>query len=327
MDSNKRIVKFDSNIREAGIFEGWLVCHVHHVKVVLTGPVSVHRFISVNVVQSSDSSDVESRPVELGKVQSQQLSLELLHCCKVDGVRYELAKRIVREIVQINIHSGASSAGSSLRVQVAHRLPLDIVHEFDELDELEDLVSEKLEIVPVGVGVSTDFGEGAAEISSHDRGDVGLSSATVHERESADVRERALVVLVVHRPEVAVRIVPADNVSRLDNNGVRKRISNLFASFSVLLQDLGVLAIFLVSSVERDEVNESSSVALSCHQLGKSLGPVDVRLAASVVFQLSSSADDVVDNVGMFNRLHDLSIASVSDVEVLVKLKSAEIAH
>lgn len=35
VDSNKRIVKFDSNIREAGIFEGWLVCHVHHVKVVL----------------------------------------------------------------------------------------------------------------------------------------------------------------------------------------------------------------------------------------------------------------------------------------------------
>ena len=106
MDSNKRIVKFDSDVREAGIFEGWLVCHVHHVKVVLkmdlvlevgksnylTGPVSVHRFISVNVVQSSDSSDVESRPVELGKVQSQQLSLELLHCCKVDGVRYELTK-------------------------------------------------------------------------------------------------------------------------------------------------------------------------------------------------------------------------------------------
>jgi len=76
---------------------------------------------------------------------------------------------IVREIVQINIHSGASSAGSSLRVQVAHRLPLDIVHEFDELDELEDLVSEELEVVPVGVGVCTDFGEGAAEISSHDR--------------------------------------------------------------------------------------------------------------------------------------------------------------
>ena len=54
----------------------------------------------------------------------------------------------------------------------------------------------------------------------------------------------------------------------------------------MLLQDLGVLAIFLVSSVERDEVDESSSVSLSCHELGKSLGPVDVRLAASVVFQL-----------------------------------------
>ena len=35
VDSNKRIVKFDSNIREAGVFESWLVCHVHHVKVVL----------------------------------------------------------------------------------------------------------------------------------------------------------------------------------------------------------------------------------------------------------------------------------------------------
>ena len=44
-------------------------------------------------------------------------------------------------------------------------------------------------------------------------------------------------------------------------------------------------------------------------------------------FGTSSSADDVVDNVGMFNRLHDFSVASVSDVKVLVELKSAEIAH
>ena len=106
VNSNKRIVKFDPNISKTGVFEGWLVCHVHHVKVVLKagfhsesrkkyyliGPVGVHRFISVNIVQSSDSSDVESRPVELGEVQSQQFSLELLHSCQVDGVRYKLAK-------------------------------------------------------------------------------------------------------------------------------------------------------------------------------------------------------------------------------------------
>ena len=76
---------------------------------------------------------------------------------------------IIREIVHINIQSRASSAGSSLCVQVAHRLPLDIVHEFDELDELEDLFSEELEVVAVGVGVRTDFGQGAAKISSHNR--------------------------------------------------------------------------------------------------------------------------------------------------------------
>jgi len=35
VDSDKRIVKFNSNIREAGVFEGWLVGHVHHVKVIL----------------------------------------------------------------------------------------------------------------------------------------------------------------------------------------------------------------------------------------------------------------------------------------------------
>ena len=35
VDSNKRIVKFDANIGKTGIFESWLVCHVHHVKVVL----------------------------------------------------------------------------------------------------------------------------------------------------------------------------------------------------------------------------------------------------------------------------------------------------
>jgi len=286
VDSNKRIVKFDSNIREAGVFEGRFVCHVHHVKVVLAGPVGVQRFISVNIVQSSDSSDVESWPVELGKVQSKHLSLELLHCSKVNRVRYELAKGIIREVVHIYVHSGASSTGSSFCVQVAHRLPLDVVHEFNELDELEDLVSEELEVVAVGVGVRADFGKSTAKISSHDWRDVGLSSSTVHERESADVRERALVVLVVHRPEVAIRIVPADNISRLDNNGLWKRVSDLFASFSVFFQYLGVFAVFFISSVERDEVNESGSVSFSCYELGKSLGPVDIRLAAGVVFQL-----------------------------------------
>ena len=113
---------------------------------------------------------------------------------------------------------------------MSHRLPLDVVHEFDELDELEDLVSEEFEVVPVGVGVSADFGKSTAEISSHDgtrqdkskKGgpqnlrDVGLSSAAVHEREGADVRERALVVLVVHRPPVAERVVPSDDISGLE---------------------------------------------------------------------------------------------------------------
>ena len=56
---------------------------------------------------------------------------------------------------------------------MAHRLPLDIVHEFDQLDELEDLVSEELEVVAIGVGVRTDFGKSAAEISSHNRARVG----------------------------------------------------------------------------------------------------------------------------------------------------------
>lgn len=86
---------------------------------------------------------------------------------------------IIREIVQINIQPGASSAGSSLRVQVAHRLPLDIVHEFDELDELEDFVSEELEVVAVGVGVRTDFGQSAAEISSHDRAGFGQEEKVI----------------------------------------------------------------------------------------------------------------------------------------------------
>ena len=140
---------------------------------------------------------------------------------------------IVREVVQINIQSGATSAGSSLSIQVSHRLPLDVVHKFDQLDELEDLVSEEFEVVSIRVGVSTDLGEGATQISSNDRAkvvikveevghaglrDVGLGTTTVHKWEGTDVRERSLIILVVHRPPVAVVVVPADNISRLDIN-------------------------------------------------------------------------------------------------------------